>query len=172
MRLHRGEILVHTAPDATLPARPFVVDTVQGRLRALGTRFAVRQMDAATTVAVFEGAVEVRPATPGAAALVVRAGEQTRFTATAGDPVTPADSARQAWTRGLLLAENMRLAEFIAELARYRPGHLGCAPEVADLRLVGAYDTTDTDRVLAALEATLPVRVRTPLPWWVVVGPR
>lgn len=172
VRLHGGEILVHTAPDDTLPARAFVVDTAQGRLRALGTRFAVRQMDAATAVAVFEGAVEVRPAAPGAAPLVVRAGEQTRFTAIAGDPVAPADSARQAWIRGRLLAENMRLADFIAELARYRPGHLGCAPEVADLRLVGAYDTADTDRVLAALEATLPVRVRTTLPWWVVVGPR
>lgn len=172
VHLLRGEILVHTAPDDTRPARAFVVDTAHGRLRALGTRFAVRQMDDATTVAVFEGAVEVRPAAPGAAPLVLRAGEQTRFTANAVGPVAPADSAGQAWTGGRLLAENLRLADFIAELARYRPGHLGCAPEVADLRLVGAYDTADTDRVLAALEATLPVRVQKILPWWVVVGPR
>ena len=88
------------------------------------------------------------------------------------EPAVPADMAGSAWTRGLLIAENMRLADFLSELARYRRGHLGCDPKVADLRIVGTYALADTDRVLAALEATLPVRVRTPLPWWVVVEPR
>ncbi|KAG1069902.1 hypothetical protein G6F40_017608 [Rhizopus arrhizus] len=66
----------------------------------------------------------------------------------------------------------MRLGDFIAELSRYRRGYLGCAPEVADLRIVGAYAVGDTDRVLAALAATLPVRVRATMPWWVVVVPK
>jgi transmembrane sensor len=39
--------------------RPFAVHTALGRLRALGTRFTVRQEDAVVHLAVTEGAVEV-----------------------------------------------------------------------------------------------------------------
>lgn len=165
-----GEILVQTAEDNAALARPFVVDTAQGRLRALGTRFSVRQYEDASDVAVFEGAVEIRTTRGGADARIVRAGECARFSASAVGAPEPADAMRQAWTRGLLLAENIRLGDFIDELARHRRGYLGCAPEVADLRIVGAYALADTDRVLLALESTLPVRVHRTLPWWVVVG--
>lgn len=171
LRLYRGEIFIHTAHDTVQPPRPFVVDTAQGRLRALGTRFSVRQQEDTTLVAVFEGAVEIRPAS-GAAPRILAAGEQSLLTALGTTPPTPADAAHQAWRNGQLLADDMRLEDFIAELARHRPGYLGCAPQVADLRLVGAYDLNDTDRVLAALEATLPVRVRRVLPWWTVVEAR
>lgn len=167
-----GEILVRTAPDTQSPARPFVVDTAEARLRAIGTRYAVYQENGASRVAVFEGAVEVSPRAPGAAALIVRAGEQSRVTRAAAAPAEPAEPSRESWSRGLLIAENMRLADFIAELSRYRRGYLACAPEVADLRIVGAYALPDTDRVLSALAATLPVRIRAPMPWWVTVGPR
>ena len=170
--LRAGEILAHTRPDDAVPARPFVVDTDHGRLQALGTRFSARQLDGAGRVAVFDGAVEIRPRHPAASTRIVRAGEQVRFTANGAEPAAPADMARSAWTRGLLIAENMRLADFLSELSRYRHGYLGCDPKVADLRIVGTYALADTDRVLAALEATLPVRVRASLPWWVVVEPR
>lgn len=170
--LRAGEVLVRTGPDPAVPPRPFVVDTGQGRLRALGTRFSVRQLDGAGIVAVFDGAVEIEPRDAGAGGRTVRAGEQARFTAGGVDATMPAEPARQLWARGLLVAENMRLADFLVELSRYRPGYLGCDPEVADVRIVGTYSLADTDRVLAALEATLPVRVRARLPWWVVIGPR
>jgi len=172
LRLHRGEILVQTAktpPDRV--ERPFVVDTAAGRLRALGTRFSVRMLGDAAQVSVFQGAVEMSPA-DGAPATVLQAGEQRTLHAAGSGPATPASTARQAWSQGLLLAENMRLGDFIAELANYRRGYLDCAPEVADLRLVGVYEAADTDRTLAALAATLPVRIHAPLPWWVRLVPR
>lgn len=169
--LHAGEILVQTAPDSTTPPRPFVVDTAQGRLTALGTRFTVQQLAGASLVAVFEGAVQIQPH-QGSARLTVEAGEQARFTDRAIDNAQPAELARQAWGKGLLVAENMRLGDFIAELARYRRGHLACDPAVADIRIVGTYALADTDRVLAALQDTLPVRVRAPLPWWVEIVPQ
>jgi len=167
-----GEILVSTAPDTQSPARPFVVDTAEARLRAIGTRYAVYQDDDASRVAVFEGAVEVRPKAAGAPPLIVHAGQQSRVTRAAAAPPEPAEPARESWSRGLLIAENMRLADFIAELSRHRRGYLACAPEVADLRIVGAYALPDTDRVLSALAATLPVRIQAPMPWWVTVVPR
>src|SRR3546814_8640040 len=36
LQLQRGEIYIQTAPDAHGLARPFLVETAQGRLRALG----------------------------------------------------------------------------------------------------------------------------------------
>ena len=54
----------------------------------------------------------------------------------------------------------MRLDAFAAELGRYRPGLLRCDPAVAPLRVSGAFQLHDTDAVLAALPATLPVSVR------------
>ncbi|MEN4917435.1 FecR domain-containing protein [Achromobacter spanius] len=172
VKLLAGEILVSTAPDTQSPARPFVVDTAEARLRALGTRYAVHQEDGASTVAVFDGAVEVRPLASGAEPLIVRAGQQSRVTRNAATAPAPADLARESWSRGLLIAENMRLGDFIAEVSRYRRGYLACAPEVADLRIVGAYALADTDRVLAALADTLPVRIQATMPWWVTVVPR
>lgn len=42
IQLYRGEMLVKTAQDPT--QRPFIVQTGEGRARALDTRFSVRQL--------------------------------------------------------------------------------------------------------------------------------
>ena len=55
---------------------------------------------------------------------------------------------------------------------RYRPGLLRCDPAVAPLRVSGAFQLHDTDAVLAALPATLPVSVRYRTSYWVTIGPR
>jgi transmembrane sensor len=168
IRLVMGEVLIETAHEAV---RPFVVDTGQGRLQALGTRFNVRQFEGLTYLAVYEGAVQVRTAESGRTQ-VVDAGQQLTFTRDAIGPTTPADRARQAWARGILLADNIPLQDLVGELARYRRGYLGCAPEVADLRVMGTFPLNDTDRVLAMLENALPVQVRRTLPWWASVEAR
>jgi transmembrane sensor len=69
----------------------------------------------------------------------------------------------------MLVAIDWRLGDFITELARYRPGHLSCAPEVAELRVSGAFTVDDSDAVLANLTASLPVRVRSFSRYWVRV---
>ena len=46
----------------------------------------------------------------------------------------------------------LSLTDVCAELSRYRSGILQCAPEVAGLRVSGAYPLTDIDRALAMLE--------------------
>ena len=56
-----GEILVATAPDPAATPRPFRVRGRHGTVQALGTRFTVREDDEDARVAVFEGAVEIRP---------------------------------------------------------------------------------------------------------------
>jgi transmembrane sensor len=166
--VRRGRIHVATAPDVQQPARPLLVHTEQGVLRALGTRFEVVQQDGATRLQVEQGAVEITP--HHGSPRVVPAGQGARFDAQA--IAAPVVAAAPAWTRQLLLADNLRLDDFVHELSRYRHGYLGCAPEVAHLRLVGAYPLNDQDAVFAMLEASLPVRVRRTMPWWVTITAR
>jgi len=166
--LYSGEILITTAKDMQLPPRPLVVDVLHGRLRALGTRFTVRSSADATLLAVYEGKVQVEPR-EGGGTRIVEAGSELRFDAASIGQPYALDENASAWIEHRLMPDQMRLDDFLAELSRYRRGHLGCAPEVAHLRLVGSYPLADTDRILAALEATLPVRVRRIHDWWVTM---
>ena len=169
-RLHlvAGEILVSTAKDT---ARDFVVDTPQGRLRALGTRFTVRQEEGRTFVAVYEGAVEVLAGASGASTLL-RAGQQTHFTDLTADTLAPADPAREAWAKGILVIKDTPLGEVVTELRRYRGGHLAVAPEIAQLPVFGSYPINDPDHTLAMLETVMPIQVRRPFSWWVSIEPK
>jgi transmembrane sensor len=178
--LLQGEIMVTTAPDAA--GRPFIVATREGTLRPVGTRYAVWRGASAgggydlTGLAVHEGLVEVRSddAASGGA-LLVRAGEQTRFSRLRIDPATPLDETRQSWAGGTLTAAGMRLRDFVADLSRYRPGRLRCAPEVENLLITGAWplDGPDpTDRILESLERRLPLRVHRHTRYWVTIAAR
>lgn len=163
--LHQGEILIDTAKD---PLRPFLVDTEHGRLQALGTRFSVRRETARTLLNVYAGAVEVR-SLDGSRSQRVEAGQQLLFGAAGFDPLDSASAAREAWSRGLLLADNLPLEQLLDELGRYRPGHLGCSPDIARLPVMGAFPLHDSDRALGLLEAALPVRVKRLASWWVTL---
>ncbi len=89
----------------------------------------------------------VRPARAPEAMVRAGAGQGTVFADRAQAPDAVADSAA-AWTRGVLVAEDMRVADFVAELARYRPGVLRCDRRVAELRVTGVFSLRDTDRAL------------------------
>ncbi|GLK88251.1 FecR domain-containing protein [Pseudomonas turukhanskensis] len=168
--LRHGEVRLLTAPDNLVPVpRPLVVATVHGRVRALGTDFNVRLGEKSTTVTVLEHAVEVRSRLAPDIAQRVSAGEQLQFNARQLRPVRAADLNVSAWSRGMLVAIDWRLGDFIAELSRYRSGHLSCAPQVAELRVSGAFTLDDTDAVLANLTASLPVKLRTFSRYWVRV---
>ena len=171
IRLVTGEILITTHTDPAQITRPFLVETQQGIVRAMGTRFHVRCLDNnQCRVAVFEHAVEIQ--STGGSRLRVHAGEQSDFSAThIASPVPVADSA-VLWEQGMLMAQDMPLADVIAELARYRPGILRCDPEVADLLVSGALSLKDTDASLALLEKSLPVRISRVTPYWVTVSPQ
>lgn len=165
--LLEGEILV----DASRPgAGPFAVDIAATRLRGFDARFAVRRLDDGIRVQTYAGAVEIGAGAPGAPRRV-EAGWQCDFGPDRITESTRCDETGAAWTRRMLIADNMPLGAFIAELARYRRGYLSCASSVASLRLVGAFPLDDTDRVLDAVQASLPVRARHRLPWVTVVEP-
>ncbi|MEN0105111.1 MAG: FecR domain-containing protein [Pseudomonas sp.] len=167
VRLLSGEILIETARDSL--ARPFVVHTPEGSIRALGTRFVVRREAGSTQVTVQEHAVEVRPAGLPASVARVEAGQQLRFADEQLGTVLLAPPHSDAWSRDMLIVSDWALEDFIAELQRYRPGHLGCDGRVARLRLSGAFHLGDTDTILDNLTATLPVRIRRFSRYWASV---
>lgn len=176
VQLERGEIYIETAPDMHGRSRPFLVDTAQARLRALGTRFTVRALDrdgGRTELTVLEHRVEVVLRASGEQR-IVEAGDSVRFSADRFEE--PSSTARPsslapAWTRGMLEADDMRLEAFLQELARFRPGIIRCAPEVAHLRVSGVFKIDDTDHVLDIIGQTLPVRIVRRTDYWVTVTP-
>lgn len=175
VELLRGQILVTTGTDpasAAAPHRPFLVDTPDGRMRALGTCFSVRRYGGDTHLAVFEGAVEVQPAHAPTATRTLRAGEQVRFSRLDVSPTQALAAAEPAWTQGMLVARDMPLAEFVAELERYRVGRVSCAPEIAGLKVSGIYPLDDTDRVIDMLLRTQAIEARTMTRFWVTLRPR
>ncbi len=171
VRLRAGAVHITTVPDPQPGARPFVVATAHGRLRALGTRFTVRLDGARTRVAVFEGAVALEPVAVPDGGATVRAGEQAEMTAQAVAAIGAVAAQADAWTRGVLQARGMRLADFAAELGRYRPGLLRCDPRVAEVRISGVFQLRDTTAVLDGLPQALPVRVVYRSPYWVILMP-
>ncbi|MDR0226828.1 MAG: FecR domain-containing protein [Burkholderiaceae bacterium] len=169
--LRAGAIHVRTAPDPAAAHRPFIVETPQGRLQALGTRFSVR-LDGGgqgrDRVEVYEGAVAVAPLQ--GPSVRVQAGQWADWGQASAQAGALAPQADAAWVRGLLVAERMRLDDFVAELSRYRRGVLRCDPAVAGQIVSGVFSLDDTDATLASLQGALPVRVHRRTRWWVTVG--
>ncbi len=158
VRLHAGELLIETAADAAAAPRPFVVETAQGRVEPIGTRFTVRLDELASRVTVLEGRVRLRPAHGAGEAAELRAGESTAFTATAVEPPQPADAAAAAWIEGLLVADDQPLCSFLAELNRYRSDRLLCDPRLKTRHISGVYSLHDPQQVLDAVMQTLGLR--------------
>lgn len=188
LRLRAGEIAVHVVADsvanpvrnsaassaadsvaAPFAPRPFVVRTRLGDIEAPPSRFCVRQDGVQCQVSVQEGRVRL---SRGGQILNLAAGQQGSLSDAGVSDPSPADPHAGDWMRGVLHASQLRLDAFAVELGRYRPGVLRCDPEVAHLRISGAFQLNDTDAVLAALPATLPVQVRYRTPYWVTIGPR
>ncbi len=161
--LQDGEIFIETGSHED--PRPFIVETRDGRMRALGTRFLVRREDEGTLLGVLESAVAAH-AQNDDREQILREGQQMLMTRDGLGPMLALKPGADAWTRGMLVVENARLADLVAELGRYRAGHLGVAPGVADLRITGSFPLKNTDLALKALSPTLPVQVEQHTQWW------
>lgn len=163
--LRSGEVLVNARAGSS-----FSVAAEQGDVRAVGGRFSVRQLDAAAQVEVFSGQVQVQPR--NALGITVLDQEQVSlFDAVEALSTRTLDYAADAWSRGLLIANDQRLADFLAELGRYRPGLLRCDPQVAGLRLSGTFELDDPEQTFRALASALPVRVESRTRFWITVVP-
>jgi transmembrane sensor len=164
--LQEGEILVETGHG---DARPFIVETREGRMRALGTRFLVKREEQGTRLSVLQSAVAAH-AESNPEEQILREGQQVLMRSDGLDPILALNPGVDAWTRGMLVVDNARLGDLVHELGRYRRGHLGVTAEVADLRITGSFPLHDTDKALSALLPTLPVQIEQHTPYWVTVA--
>ncbi|MGQ7815897.1 FecR domain-containing protein [Metapseudomonas furukawaii] len=165
IRLRRGEILVDGS------AGPLRVMTDHGLLEARDARFVLRQGRASSRVSVLEGQVRLGSAS-GLHRQQADAGQSLDLLQDGIRPLTRLDQEPGAWAEGLIVTRDMRLADFLAEVARYRHGRLACSEPVADPRLSGVYRLDDTERLLALLPQALPVRLHYRTRWWVTVEAR
>ena len=166
IHLLRGEILVLPNP---LDSRPLWVKTAEGLIQVTGGRFSVRQREGFTQLGADQ---QPLAAQIPARNLSLQPGEIISF-----DPQTllarrPQRAGELAWSRGMIVAEGLRLEDFLKELSRYRRGHLDCDPSVRELRVSGTYPLADTDRILVALQQTLKLDVQHFTRFWVTLKPR
>ena len=164
--LQEGEIFVETGSHDD--PRPFIVETDEGQMRALGTKFLVKRRDDGTLLSVLQSAVAAHPQAAGNE-MILHEGQQMLIQRHSLGPMLALNPGADAWTRGMLVVDNAALKDVIAELGRYRPGYLGVSSEVADLRITGSFPLNDTDLALKALMPTLPVAIEQRTHWWVTV---
>ncbi|WP_233149303.1 FecR domain-containing protein [Herbaspirillum camelliae] len=176
IHIHRGEILVSTGMDAAFtsqgqPKRPFWVATKFGMLQALGTRFIVRLDDDRARVSLQEGAIELTPAT-GGDVIRVAPGQTWWLYKDRGVLAEASGIGISEWADGLIVANDARLDDLAAEIARYRRGVISCDQDIAGLRVSGLYHLGDTDKTLRFLATTQPVEVRYMTRYWVRIASR
>ncbi|WP_306606703.1 FecR domain-containing protein [Azonexus sp.] len=170
LKLVRGEILIDTGRDDAFPQpRPFRVETRDGALVPIGTRFSVRLHEDRTRLDVFAGAVEILPSGAVDRKMTIAAGNSVEFADDTISATESADENRIAWQDHMIVASQMRLADFVAEVDRHRPGRLHCDPAVAELRLSGSYPLGEPEKILDALRSTLPVEIHYITRYWATV---
>ena len=167
VQLVEGEM----ALDAPVESRALQLLTPDATLHSPGAHLLVRHDRQSTQVTVLRGLVQVH--TRGhPLPLRLEAGWRTQVNSQGVAAPVPVDGfLAQAWLRGLLPAERMRLDALLAELSRYRPGILRCGEAVAGLRVTGSFQLDDTDAALALLAQALPVRIERRTRYWVTVVP-
>ncbi|MGC4011275.1 MAG: DUF4880 domain-containing protein [Pseudomonas sp.] len=168
LRLIEGEILVQAHSEA----RPLLTQTAEGEVRTTAARFAVRQFPFHSQLIVHQGQVQVTPAQAPHSVREIGAGQWVRFTRHEVLQSRTLVENDLAWADGMFIASNQRLADFLAELSRYRRGRLACDPALASLRVSGTYPLADTDRVLDSLSQSLHLEQRRFTRYWVELRPQ
>jgi hypothetical protein len=172
LQLRRGEIYVagNSAAENIPAARQLRVRTRAGEVRAPGANFVVRLTANHARVTVQQGVAQLYP-TGVDSPILARSGESWWLHAGAARRADPLPFDAAGWVEGVVAATNMRLADLLAELERYRRGRIACDSRVADLLVSGIYHIDDTDRALRFLAQTQSLRLNYRTRFWVVVGP-
>ncbi|MCW8356716.1 DUF4880 domain-containing protein [Marinomonas pontica] len=161
-----GEALFHVTNGSD--SRPFSVTCKHALMAstAENARFCLRHLpNQGAVLAVYEGRVSLSPLGRNDQT-VIRAGEQAIFTKDMVGDRRPVLAMYESWRNGLLIVDDMPLAEFVAEIGRYRHGFINLDPAVASLRVVGTFPTQDANLVFDMLENTFDIQVKRLLPWW------
>lgn len=171
IELLRGEAFFEVAHDAD---RPFIVDTGEAQVRALGTKFDVRRDNGAVRVTLIEGRVQVRhDDQPETATL---APNQTVTVTAAGVSQPRATDAMSAssWTTGRLTFTGVPLKDAIREVNRYSKRKIVLNPSdpIGDELVSGQFEPGDTGNFLAGVEAVYGLQVVSETAREIRLGPK
>lgn len=160
-----GEALFEVARR---PDWPFEVETGNGSIRVLGTRFNVfKEPSHQVTVTVLSGEVEVvDDLDPKDAGKVWRRnlikGQKVAYSDEGVVvEVSPADvAAATNWRRGVVVFEDATLVDAIAEFNRYSSRRIVLLdPSLGDMRIGGVFKITDISSAVRSLESAVPIEV-------------
>jgi ferric-dicitrate binding protein FerR (iron transport regulator) len=172
IKLTRGEIIVTCGgiDEGSSFDRPLRVHSRHGVYEGVGARFILRREADCTRLSVTGGIVAIHsPLAADGVPIQVDAGQSYMIDQHQAKPVPPLNMDAGAWVDGLIVTRNMRLGDFLNEVARYRHGYLTCSADIADLPLSGVFRLEDIDSLLSILPHTLPVQLRYRTRWWVTL---
>jgi len=157
VRLLKGEAFFKIQHD---PTRPFIVEGAETVTRAVGTEFVVRHRSDSDRVTVIEGVVEVSSHGEGASKERLVAGNMIESDRGRLGSVTPTDvSMASAWLQGLLIVDDVPLAQVLDELQRYYPGTLMLLNQpIGERHVTGTYKLDEPSKILYHLTKTFPLR--------------
>lgn len=160
VRLDRGEAMFEVSKD---PSRPFIVTREDKQIRALGTRFVVREGPQRVAVTLVEGSVEVSRLQHDQPVPIarLRPGERITLVGKAGALVDrPAIDVVTAWRKGEVMFDDVMLFDAVNEFNRYNARTAIVAdPDVAVLRISGTFTTRDPADFAATIAALYGLRV-------------
>ncbi|WP_457977266.1 DUF4880 domain-containing protein [Ectopseudomonas composti] len=165
--VHDQELLLRSG-EALIEGAQWQLRCSFAECLGLRARMSVREYDSRSEIRVEQGEVLVRAA---AGQRRLQAGEGLAVSARGMNPLGRGALDPFAWTRGLLVVNDIRLVDFLAEAGRYRHGWLGCDPAVADLRLSGVFRLAEPELMLRNITHLLPVTLVERTRWWVRVVP-
>jgi transmembrane sensor len=163
---HRRLVAVGTAFDVRVDGDQVKVTMVEGTVR-------VERREAAAPAASESAKYSATGRSPSgvttpessaaqsAEVATITAGEQLVTDAQREDRVRTTDPERDtSWRRGQVIFDNTRLADAIAEVNRYSEAKIELAdPDLADLRLSGAFATGRPNVFVEAVTSYFPVQV-------------
>ncbi len=164
VRLKQGELMLSCSETAD-PGRPLLVQSRDALVEGFAGRFVVRQDEDCTRVSVTAGKVAVHQ--PGGELQWIGNGQDWRVDALGARRLEQVAMDAAAWSEGLIVTRDMRLADFLTQVSRYRHGYLACDEDIADLRLSGVFRLEDPEQLLQLLPQTLPVQLRQRTRWWI-----
>jgi len=169
VRLLAGQAFFEVTPDK---AKPFHVRADGVRVTVTGTAFNVQIRPGRVGVDVQHGSVRVEDA--GDAHVLsgaLTAGQRLRYVdgIVQVQPFVPSQTA--AWRQGQLIAEDLRVAELVQELARYLPGKVLLRDDaLGNKRVTGVYDLRKPEAALRAVIRPHGGEVRSYGPWLLVLS--
>lgn len=149
IKLIDGEIYIETAKDAQ--HRPFIVETKNGSVEALGTQFTVRQENSEQTkVKVYKHAVAIEPEN-ASKRQILKQGQRAFFDEKYISKALPLDNDQPYWTQQLLVVDQWPLQKVLDELFRYKKGSYHLDAELKNIKISGVFSLKNPEQSLETL---------------------